>query len=185
MDISTDRLFIREFVSDDLKALIDSRSNPKYVEVTPWDDHSEEYSKKLYNDFIRWQSESPRIKYHLAISHVEKASLIGTTGIHIKSLDHREAELALYLSVGFWGKGIAEEASQAMLEFAFNKLNLHRIAAETLSENKRAINLCYKLGMTHEGRFRQNKFYNNRWYDSIRFSILNDEWIKMNDEENE
>jgi RimJ/RimL family protein N-acetyltransferase len=184
MELNTQRLFIREFVSSDINALTELRLDPKYVEMMPWDNHSEEYSKKLVDDFILWQSESPRKKYHLAICHESKTNLIGTTGIHIKSFEHREAELALYLSVGYWGKGFSEEIGQVMLNFAFHELNLHRIAAETLSENKRAINLCYKLGMVNEGKFRQNKFYNNRWYDSIRFSILKDEWNDTSSEDN-
>lgn len=178
MEIHTGQFHIREFKLDDLPAFTELRLAPKYVEMTPWENHSKEYSKKLFDDFIRWQTESPRIRFQLAICFEDKTNLIGTTGIRIKSINHKEAEIGLCLSVDFWGKGFAEEIGQAMLDFAFNKLNLHRIAAETLDENKRAVNLCYKLGMTLEGKFRQNKFYNNRWYDSIRFSILNDEWNK-------
>jgi len=176
MEINTRNLHIREFKTSDLLPLTELRSTPKYIELIPWENHSKDYSKKLFDDFMRWQSESPRIKFQLAICYQENMNLIGTTGIRIKSINHREAEMGLCLSVDFWGKGFAIDAGQEMLYFAFNELNLHRIAAETLDENKRAINFCHKLGMKLEGKFRQNKFYNGRWYDSVRFSILKDEW---------
>ena len=47
----------------------------------------------------------------------------------------------------FWGAGIATEASQAILTYAFDKLELKKIIAIAMKENKASMRVMEKVGM--------------------------------------
>ena len=36
-----------------------------------------------------------------------------------------------------------------------------------------------KIGMTLEGRIRKVRYHNNKFYDSMKYGILKDEWAKQ------
>ncbi len=64
------------------------------------------------------------------------------------------------------------KAMEAVLDFGFNELNVHRVYAETISENKSAIALCQKMGFRHEAEFIHNRFFNNRWWNTSIYALL-------------
>lgn len=47
----------------------------------------------------------------------------------------------------FWGRGFATEASQAILKYGFEKLELKQIIAIAMKENKASIKVMEKIGM--------------------------------------
>lgn len=81
-------------------------------------------------------------------------------------------------NVGYWvGKdyarqGVMSEALQITLDFAFRKLNLHRVEAACLMHNDASRGLLLKAGFTHEGTARKYLCINGRWQDHDTFGIL-------------
>ena len=65
-----------------------------------------------------------------------------------------------------WGKGFALEASQLVLEFCFQKLNLRKINLGVRSQNKAAIKLYERLGFKIEGRLK-NHVVTQDGYDDV------------------
>jgi ribosomal-protein-alanine N-acetyltransferase len=57
-----------------------------------------------------------------------------------------EVELAFAFGKQYWGQSYAYEASQAMLRYAFDELDLRRLVNGTGDENLRSINLHRRLG---------------------------------------
>ena len=64
------------------------------------------------------------------------------------------------------GKGFSIEASEALADFGFSELGIHRIYAETISNNLAAIKLCKSLGMKQEACFKAHRFFKGQWWDS-------------------
>ena len=64
----------------------------------------------------------------------------------------------------------------ALLEYGFSKHNLHRIYAETIAANKPAIKLCKRIGMREEARFIENRYFKNKWWNTVVMAILKSEW---------
>lgn len=62
-----------------------------------------------------------------------------------------DIDLGFALLSEYEGKGYAFEASKGMLEYSFNELNIKKIAAITVPDNTRSINLLKKLGMKDGG----------------------------------
>ncbi|HTL88671.1 MAG TPA: GNAT family N-acetyltransferase [Leptolyngbya sp.] len=74
------------------------------------------------------------------------------------------------------GNGYMNEALEVAIQFVFNDLNLHRIAANYMPHNRRSANVLRKLGFTIEGYARDYLLINGRWEDHIRSSLINQNW---------
>jgi RimJ/RimL family protein N-acetyltransferase len=55
-------------------------------------------------------------------------------------------------------------------------MNLHRISAWCVADNLGSQNVLQKCGMQLEGRLRDNEFYKDRWWDTLMYGVLFDEW---------
>ena len=85
----------------------------------------------------------------LAVIHKETGKFIGFTGLkYEEELD--EVDLGYRLHPAFWGKGLATEAASPTVHYGFHKLNLERIVAGAIPENKGSIRIMEKLGMKFE-----------------------------------
>ncbi|HEX8178499.1 MAG TPA: GNAT family N-acetyltransferase [Pyrinomonadaceae bacterium] len=58
-------------------------------------------------------------------------------------------ELLYVLSKDYWGQGLAGEAAQACLRFAFEELQLERVVAVTRPDNVRSQQVLTKVGMRY------------------------------------
>jgi [ribosomal protein S5]-alanine N-acetyltransferase len=57
-----------------------------------------------------------------------------------------EVELAFAFGKDYWGQGLAYEACQCLVEYAFGTLKLPRLVGSALLENHRSVNLQKRLG---------------------------------------
>jgi ribosomal-protein-alanine N-acetyltransferase len=90
---------------------------------------------------------------------------------------HRNAILGIMIGEkSLWGKGLGEEATRLMADYAFQRLNLNRITLGVFAEHKSAV-LCYeKLGFRVEGRIRQDFFLEGEYKDRLWMGLLRSEF---------
>ena len=60
--------------------------------------------------------------------------------------------------------------------FGFGELKLHRLWATCLADNTASARVLEKLGMQLEGRLRENEWFKGRWWDTLHYAILEQEW---------
>ncbi|MFY9143272.1 GNAT family N-acetyltransferase [Sulfuricurvum sp.] len=90
---------------------------------------------------------------------------------------HRSAEFSLLIGEpSAQGKGLAKEASLLLLHHGFGTMNLNRIWCGTMDSNLSMQKLAVTLGMQQEGIKRQEVYKNGRYYDTLQYSILKDEF---------
>ena len=167
----TERLVLRDFKGTDLLAYQALCSHSDSQRFYSEEDVTPEKAAQLLSMFIVWATEQPRTKFQLAIE-IPSEELIGSCGVRITSVGEKQGTFGCELSRAHWGKGYALEASRAIINFGFTELNLHRIYAETNSENLPAIALAKKLGMRVEGELRENRWFQERWWSATILSIL-------------
>ena len=73
----------------------------------------------------------------------------------------------------FWGKGYGTEAIGLVVDYAFNRLNLHKVVAGVISINHGSVKAFQKAGFETEGTFKSQFFHNGTYYDSLYLSIVN------------
>ncbi len=124
-----------------------------------------------------------------------KARVLGpdtlTLAIHIRAtnrligscafsqLDGDNGSALYHITLGekdVWGMGYGTEATELMLDHAFIRLGLHRVALTVFSFNERALRSYKKAGFTAEGRAREAIWRGGQFWDEISMSVLDQEW---------
>ncbi len=93
--------------------------------------------------------------------------LIGHAGLNfIEQFDGVEVLWALHPDA--WGQGYATEAARAALAYGFETLELDRIFAITLEENRASRSVMERIGLTYRKRVDYKGFAGLVWYEVDR-----------------
>jgi len=176
MELITERLILREFRDDDWPAVLAYQRDPLYLRYTHWPDRTPGAVRAFVQSFMAQQRERPRTRFQLAITLRSSEQLIGNCGIRMESPEAREAEIGYELAPEHWGHGYATEAARAIVRFGFTELNLHRISSWCVADNIGSVRVLEKLGLHAEGRLREKEYFKGRWWDTLLFGVLEDEW---------
>jgi RimJ/RimL family protein N-acetyltransferase len=74
------------------------------------------------------------------------------------------------------GKGLGSETLDLLMCFAFQELNLYRLAAGVQEYNSQAIKLLEKAGFVREITRRQDLLWDGRFWDQYLYGLLRREW---------
>jgi len=74
------------------------------------------------------------------------------------------------------GDGYMTEGFALALDFAFERLKLHRVEANVQPGNERSIALVTRVGFEREGYSRRYVKIGGRWRDHVRFAMLAEDW---------
>lgn len=147
---STDRLLIRELATEDISALCSIYQNPHVRQfLTDVDDCIENEIAKL-EAYIR--QVYPFYEYGLwGIFNKESGVLMGRCGIENQKIDGtEEITLSYLLDRDHWGHGYALESCRAVMDYAREELDIHRVVAVIETQNHRSLQTAATLGMKPE-----------------------------------
>ena len=167
---------MREFVVEDWPDVLAYQRDPRYLRYYAWTDRTEADAREFVQMFVDQQAEEPRRKFQLAIALPDDGQLIGNCGIRRKPENDWEADIGYELAPEHWGKGYATEAAQAMVEFGFRELGLHRISSWCIADNLASARVLEKVGLRLEGRMREHEYFKERWWDTLIYALLESEW---------
>jgi RimJ/RimL family protein N-acetyltransferase len=176
MQLTTPRLTLREFTPGDWPAVLAYQSDPHYLRYYEWTERTPEAVRQFVGVFLAQQRERPRSRYQLAVTLTATGELIGNCGVRLPAAGAPAAELGYEIAPAQWGHGYATEAARAMVAFAFVGLKVHRVAAWCVADNAGSIGVLRKLGFRQEGHLRQREFYKGKWWDTLVWAVLHDEW---------
>lgn len=103
--------------------------------------------------------------------------IVGEVVINDIYRNNRSANMRILINrKEYFNKGYGSEALILSLNYGFGMLNLHRIELEVFPFNERAIHVYEKIGFKREGIRRDGCYFNNKYYDMIIMSILEEEF---------
>jgi ribosomal-protein-alanine N-acetyltransferase len=170
-ELRTARLLLRSFEREDIPTIVRLAGANEIAATTlniphPYaQDDAQSFLAQANDDFIAGRSAS------FAISISPRRELCGAVGLNIANT-HKRAELGYWIGVPFWGKGYATEAANAAVAFGFETLRLHRIYAHHFAGNTASRRVLEKIGMLHEGRFRQHIRKWDQFIDIENYGLL-------------
>ena len=103
---------------------------------------------------------------------------IGTATLSLINRTHGSGGIGFMIGEKeYWGSGASEESLTLLVGFAFDRLGLRRLSAETCAPNH-GMNFTFKkMGFTLEGKMREAHYVNPGDYvDGYRWGILASEW---------
>lgn len=166
-----EKVTLRALRRDDSQRVLKWVNNPKlkYLTGTVYPISDVEHEKWFENKLLE--------KHNKAFGIEEKDSkdLIGIIGLNSTDFINRQAELYVYIGEEkILGKGLGTDAIKALVKFAFDELNLHRISLVVFSYNNRAIRVYEKIGFKTEGILKESLYKAGKYHDKILMAILND-----------
>ena len=150
--IETDRLILRQWVDADKPGFAALNGDPETMRFFPKTltaDQSDELADKM-RDSITEDGYG-----FMAVELKASREFIGTIGLarpHFQAHFTPCTEIGWRLHRDFWGKGYATEGARAMLNFAFEEVELSEIVAFTSPLNIPSIRVMQRLGMVSDPR---------------------------------
>jgi RimJ/RimL family protein N-acetyltransferase len=171
----TGRLRLRPFTSTDADALFALHSNAyvlRYWDSPPWKERMR--PERFLAACERMAEEGTGAR--LGIDRISDKAFLGWCSLTRWNPDYRSASLGYCLGEAAWGHGYATEAARALLQWAFDTLDLNRVQAETDTRNAASARVLEKLGFTREGTLREDCVVNGEVSDSWVYGLLRREW---------
>jgi len=175
--LETRRLILRQLTPEDVTALLKHFGNPevvKFLEMNPL--------KTIHqaNEWLKWMQSFFASKDGLRWGVVLKegdGSVIGSAGLGGWNREANYAEIGYDIVRPYWRQGYGTEVARALVEFAWEHMNLNRIEAEIVAGNEASSHILKKLGFKQEGVLRQRVFKGGQYWDVLLFGLLRHEYI--------
>ncbi|REJ07309.1 GNAT family N-acetyltransferase [Halobacillus trueperi] len=179
MDVieENDRIYLREVLLEDWSAFHPYSSNEETVKHQPWGPNTEEDSLFFVRQVIIDRKQRHRSRYVFTIVEKEMDQVVGNIEMNIRDWDG-VGEIGFIIHHDYWGKGLATEAVQLMINYCFEHCELQRVVATSNPENIGSIKVLEKVGMIKEGTLRKDLLVKGKWQDSCVYSMLREEWIE-------
>ena len=154
---------------NDFELIMYSRSKPlNFVNMAQLE--------KLYEEWVKDEKE-----LHFIMELVDSKEAIGIARLRRGEWGNvKTADVGTYIgNKKLWGKGLGKKIAVALLEMAFNQLNMDRCEAWSVEYNKRAHKSLEACGFKQGGIMRQAVFVNGRRWNGFHFDILREEYLKI------
>ena len=162
---------LRAVEKKDLSVLKDWRNKPElrkfFREINELNDVNQE---KWFESICDKNSNNKMF----VILKKDSGELMGACGLCYLDWINRSADFSIYLGYKnlYIDDKYAIDAAELLIEYGFAILNLHRLWAEIYSIDDSKKVFFNKLGFTLDGEFRETYWYNNKWHNSLFYSLL-------------
>lgn len=146
--LTTSRMVIRHFHDTDAPALARILGDPRVMHYSV----RGVLDERAVGEFVRNCIDCYRSDGFgpMAVIDSHSQALIGFCGLNAEQVDGaREVEIGYRLEPGFWGRGLATEAVDAVLAHGFGTLSIDSIIAIVQPENVASVKVLHKTGFHH------------------------------------
>lgn len=143
------RLTFRHWNEDDLDRLHAICSNSQVMQFVG---EGQIWSRERVREFIQFTQETLERHGYCQWAVIHKAHQIPIGFCGFANSD-AGPEVGWRLASEYWGQGLATEAAQAALKYAFERLEFQRVIANVQAENIASIRVMEKLGMRPVKRY--------------------------------
>lgn len=178
--LSNERITLREFIYEDWLDVHRYASQEIVCRYQPWGPNTEEDSRSFVNQVLKDAFREPRTRFAFAIVTKGDKKMIGAGELTLRDISNRSGEIGYIINPDYWGRGIATDVATLLINFGFSNLSLHRIFATCDPRNIGSSRVLEKVGMTLEGRIREDLLLKDGWRDSLLYSVLEHEWEERN-----
>lgn len=175
ISIETNRLLLRNFTSEDAAELFEYLHEPSAScflsqRLEDMDAAHQEASKRSNSDD------------YVAVCLKRTNQLVGDL-FAMPEEDPDTFSVGWNFNARFGGEGLATEAARALFEYLFETQDARRLFAYVEETNIASQRLCERLGMRHEGTFKEYVSFEKDsggrpiFVDTRQYAVLRKEWL--------
>lgn len=177
--IETRRLIMRPFEASDFDLIYRVYSDEEILRYTPFDRMDEKQAEQHLHKVMEDWKKDPRLSYELAVCLKEDESKIGRAHILIDP-ETDTGMIGMLLLQKFWGNHYATEIADALIQYSFQYLQLHRVNAVCSPDNTASWRMLEKCGLRREALLLQKCRYIKKgiasWHDELEYAMLASEY---------
>lgn len=173
--LHTKRLTLRNIQDKDISTMIGLLNNPNISQQIlniPYPFGEENALARVH--FVT-QGFKNKERYVFVITSNEQDEMIGQIGLHLDK-DNNKAEIGYWVGEPYWGKGIATEATTAILKFGFEDLDLNKIFATHFIENPASGKVLINNGMIKEAELKDHYKHGDAYKSVIQYRLTKAEY---------
>lgn len=178
IELVSPRLRLRRLRRGDAAGVCAYRALPEVSRFQSWETYCLADAEELIAAQERTPWGTPGSWVQLGLTLAGSGDLVGDCGIHFPPGDDLQLELGITLSPRHQGCGLAGEAIECVLGYAFDALGKHRVWAVTDAENDAAARLMRHLGFRQEAHLVEHVWFKGRWGSEFVFAMLRREWAE-------
>lgn len=179
LPLATRRLIIRDYTAADAGAVLAYTQDTAYWQYQRAEAPTAAQIDALMQWVVKEQATSPRLMYFLAAVRKDTGEVVGEGVLKVINPGERQGEIGFGVAPKYWKQGFASEIAAAILDAAFQHFKLHRVAGQCSPDNKGSIRIMQKLGMAREGLLRDIHFARGRWWSTLIYGMLDQEYAKI------
>ncbi|HEX6845458.1 MAG TPA: GNAT family protein [Chitinophagaceae bacterium] len=172
-EITTERLLLRKLEKTDANEMFFLRSDENVLRHLGKEPaQTVEEAKEFIGQINKNIDENESILWGIAFVDAP-ATIIGTICLWNLAKEYYRGEIGYLLHPQHWRKGIMKEAINAVVDYGFHTLGLHRIEALLSPENIASSAVLESTGFIKEGHLKENLYFKGKFGDTAIYSKLN------------
>ncbi len=176
--IDTPRLQLRPIAETDVDGIFEHAKDPELPRFMTWQAHRDRDETRAW---IANQQDLLLAGTDVTWTIRRGSELAGTISLlgvrwHLRAWRVDRAEVGYWVAPPLHGQGIATEAGQVVMRWAFETLGLHRLTIGCIEDNKASKRVIEKLGFRYVGREEESLFNHGRWWNHLRYELTISEW---------
>jgi ribosomal-protein-alanine N-acetyltransferase len=178
--LETARLVLREIIptdAEDLFHIFSDEETMRYWSCRPYT--SVDQARGLIEGIAEATLAGAGIHWAITLRGDER--LVGKCGYNEWRKAHRRGDISYIVAREQRGKGVVSEALGAMLDYGFDRMNLHSVEAGVTPGNDASARMLQRLGFRLEGHLRENFLTDRGFVDSLIYSLLRSDWESAKD----
>jgi RimJ/RimL family protein N-acetyltransferase len=175
LPITTPRLILRRLAASDWKDLVEFLSDEELFQYVDGGPVGEKEVLQWLEADQHVKLTTPNTTFCLAIELQPQGEVIGNVYLCSNDEFRSQTDVSIYVSRKCQRQGFAAEALNAILDFCFDGLALHRVSAWCDSRNIAACRLAEKLAMRREGELLNGRYMNEEWVNVVLYALLKEE----------
>ena len=133
-----------------------------------------------FERFISWANSQRHAGRYVCFAMVPDGYDSAVGLFQVRQLDgsFETAEWGFALASELWGSGLFMAGAEAILEFSFDTLGVHRLEARAAVLNGRGNRALRKTGAVQEGVLRKSFLRGGKYIDQALWALLAEDWYR-------
>jgi [ribosomal protein S5]-alanine N-acetyltransferase len=175
--LNSERLHLRQITKNDAPTIFALHGDAHVIRYTPLSLSTSIQDAYSYIEKMeKRQQENSSIDWAVTLN--SNNEMIGIAGLYSIQPQHHRCQIGYIGLPAYNSQGFGTEASDLLLQFAFESLNMHSVEALIDPRNIGSEKILLKSGFVKEGHLIQNVRFRGEYCDTVIYSLLKSNYSK-------